>query len=144
MSQSSVNTHNLVVQFGKHRGELWTRVPLSYLVWMVNASHDQRTIAQAELDRRGVNLDEYRDQIEISNHAIDRASLRLRKTWHEDRKPDEGLHTWLHRVAREALASLPERKEKIVFRGIKFVFGFGDLFTTLKSVMPARDRRDDV
>ncbi len=32
-----INTHHLTVGFGKHKGELWTRVPVSYLRWLVNS-----------------------------------------------------------------------------------------------------------
>jgi DNA (cytosine-5)-methyltransferase 1 len=32
----AIDTHHLVCDFGKHKGELWTRVPVSYLKWLVN------------------------------------------------------------------------------------------------------------
>jgi hypothetical protein len=68
----SIDTHNLIVDFGKHKDERWTRIPLSYLKWVLNemAESDQRhQIAKAELERRG---DTMPTEVEISNHAIDK------------------------------------------------------------------------
>ena len=31
-----IDTHNVIVEFGKHKGERWTRIPLSYLKWILN------------------------------------------------------------------------------------------------------------
>ena len=53
-------------------------------------------MAEAELERRG---DTMPAEIEISNHAIDKASLRVRKAWHTDRQQDEGLYSWLVRIS---------------------------------------------
>jgi len=75
-----INTHNLEVNFGKYKGELWTRIPLSYLRWCVNEGA-QAEIAKAELVRRGSSQ---LPTVEISNHAMDRATLRLRKWYTED------------------------------------------------------------
>ena len=88
---------------GKHEGERITRVPMSYLRWMVRAGHPQAEYAQAELDRRGAAMPD----IEISAHAIDRLSLRCRDVWHQTRKGDEGLYTW---AARMALAAWQQGK----------------------------------
>jgi hypothetical protein len=142
---AEINTHNLVCDFGKHKGELWTRIPVSYLKWLVNSPmlsgrDDQaRAIAAAELKRRGTVT----PTIEVSGHAIDSASLRCRKTWHETAKdPHEGLHAWLCRMATEALATQPpdhyaEAVEGVIpYAGIKWVFVFGEAYPTLKTVMP--------
>ena len=132
----SINTHGLVCDFGKHNGELWTRVPVGYLLWMTNQSDmadGRKQIAQSELNRRGT----VRPTIDVSGHAIDRASLRFRKTWHETAtNKDEGLHAWLCRVATESL-ELGERLEsgKIRYLGMKFIFEEGSEWPVLKSVM---------
>ncbi len=42
--------------------------------------------------------------IDISDHAVDRASQRCLGLWEETALPGEGLLTWLRRTAREALA----------------------------------------
>jgi hypothetical protein len=134
-----VNTHDLMIQFGKHKGKRWTRVPVSYLRWIINESTFQGRevleIAKAELERRGSVLPE----IEISGHAIDRASLRLRRIWHEDRKCDEGLYSWLHRVALEARDScVKDEQGRFNHKGIRFVFEDGEEFPSLKTVMKVR------
>ncbi len=136
---ADLKTHHLVCEFGKHKGELWTRIPVSYLKWLVNTTPlpnstagEGRLIAAAELKRRGTVT----PTIEISGHAIDSASLRCRKTWHECSNPNEGLHAWLCRMAVEALAIDPTG-EAIVYAGIKWVFVHGEAYPTLKTVMPA-------
>lgn len=89
----AVNTHNLVVDFGRHKGQLWTRIPISYLKWLVNSRTQWANIAQSELDRRGVVTP---DELEITGHALDRASLNCLKEWKKTRYRDEGLHAWLY------------------------------------------------
>lgn len=133
---SDINTHGLICDFGKHAGTLWTRVPVGYLFWMVNQpdmSVERKQIAQSELNRRGSVL----PTIEVSGHAIDRASLRFRKIWHQTAvNTDEGLHAWLCRVAAEAFASGEKLSSgKILHLGINFVFEEGAEWPVLKSVM---------
>lgn len=134
-----MNTHNMVVTFGKHNGELWTRVPASYLRWLVNQPEEMpefsehKKIAQAELDRRGTKITH---EVELSPHAIDRASLRVRKIWHETAlNDDEGLYSWLSRVANEACKSVKGKPERITYLGIVFIFKQGNIFPVLKSVI---------
>lgn len=131
------DTHNLIVGFGKHKGERWTRVPISYLKWILNEmpeTAEAHVIAKAELERRGDTMPK---GIEISNHAIDKASLRVRKRWHEDRGQDEGLYSWLVRIGGEALESVGgEQVERIKFKGCVLVFTHGNHFPTIKTVMP--------
>ena len=135
----SINTHNLIVEFGKHKGERWTRIPISYLKWIVNqpaAEYDNartKEIAQAELDRRGITTP---TTLQVSGHAIDSATLRVRKIWHQTAvNPDEGLYSWLNRIGSEALL-LAAGKENIEHMGIKWVFVYGEYYPTLKTVMP--------
>lgn len=133
-------TQNVTIPFGKHKGTLVTRLPLSYLRWLANEvkmDEEWKTLAKAELERRGTAL----PTLELSGHAIDRASLRCRKTWHETRGEEEGLYSWLMRVAGEALAT-PQTGEdgtgavKHRHLGIQFVFQQGEEFPVLKTVMP--------
>lgn len=132
-----MNTHGLKLDFGKYDGQLYTRVPVSYLLWMVQCGHSRQEIAKAELDRRGTTV----PNIEVSGHAIDSASLRLRKRWHETAKSkDEGLHSWLIRVAEEALERKKPNSDGVVFHnGIKFVFDFGE-WPVLKTCMPTKEK----
>lgn len=127
-----MNTHGLTIEFGKHRGELFTRLPVSYLKWMINNGTPQSDIAQAEFERRGDTM----PKVELSGHAIDNASLRVRKIWHETRNEDEGIYSWLQRMTLEALES-GERLDsgKIKYQGMKFVISEGAEFPVLKSIM---------
>lgn len=137
MTTPAINTHHMTVEFGKHKGELYTRVPVSYLRWMVNAGHRQADIAQAELDRRGVSAKDR--NIDISGHAIDSASLRVRKIWHEDRGEQEGLHAWLLRICEEALADQePDDEGRVHHKGMRLVFESGELYPVLKTIMGAK------
>jgi uncharacterized protein (DUF3820 family) len=131
-----INTHNLKVDFGKHAGMLYTRLPVSYLKWMVQCNHSKKDIAAAELKRRGTVTPE----LDISGHAIDRASLRCRKIWHETAlSPEEGLHAWLVRMCTEAIEKFPNYLAAydniIYYNGLKLVFEKGT-WPVLKTVMP--------
>jgi hypothetical protein len=136
MSNERIDTHHLRIPFGRHKGELWTRVPVSYLKWLVNTKAEAAPIAQAELERRGTTLER---QVEISGHAIDRASTRLLGKWQATRLHDnEGLHAWLHRLATQALQYGEKEDEwHYKFAGIKFCYDFGEVYPTLTTVMAA-------
>lgn len=99
---SKIEIHGKKIDFGRYGGELWTRLPISYLKWILNTFDNEReayVLAQTELDRRGIVIDQ---KVEISEHAIDRASLRCMSIWRETRQANEGLHAWLYRCASEA------------------------------------------
>ena len=134
---TGINTHNTRINFGRHNGELYTRLPVSYLKWMVNVSSQQADAAAAELKRRGTVTPE----LDVSGHAIDKASLRCRKTWHETREKDEGIYSWLNRMAGEALSfgvhddSNPGRYR---YRDMVFVFETELSWPILKTVMPGK------
>lgn len=133
-----VNTHNEVIEFGKHKGERWTRLPLGYLKWILNEMEPTAhayIMAAAELERRG---DTMPNEVEISNHAVDKASLRVRKAWHTDRGQDEGLYSWLVRISTEALSEKNkenEQNERVNHKGCKLIFTYGNFYPTLKTVM---------
>ena len=128
-----MNTHGLTIEFGKHRGELFTRIPVSYLKWMINTPDcPQQEIAKAEFERRGDTL----PQVELTGHAIDNASLRVRKIWHETKKDGEGLYSWLQRMTLDAWEHgerLPTGKIK--WQRMKFVIEEGAEFPVLKTIM---------
>lgn len=133
-----VNTHNVTIEFGKHKGELWTRIPIGYLKWILNEmspTSEAYAFAESELNRRGDTMPK---EVEISNHAIDRASLRVRKAWHYDRDQDEGIYSWLVRISTEALAEKNqqgEQNERMRYKGCVLVFTYGNFYPTLKTVM---------
>lgn len=127
-----MNTHGLIINFGKHNGELFTRLPVSYLKWMINNNTQQSDISKAEFERRGDTMPE----VELSGHAIDNASLRVRKIWHEDRNDDEGLYTWLQRTTLEAIRGGEKLESgKIKYKKMKFVIEHGEEFPVLKTIM---------
>ncbi len=131
----TIDTHNLLIDFGKHKGQPYTRAPISYLRWMVNSGHSRAEVAIAELNRRGMPLVDA--PIEISGHAIDSASLRLWKNYRDTRKsPREGLHAWLMRMCVEAISENDIGEDNdVYYQDIKLVLFKGDLHYTLKTVM---------
>ena len=135
---SAPDTHGFIMPNGKHAGVAITRVPVSYLKWMVNVGHQLAELARAELDRRGTVTPE----LEVSGHAIDRASLLLRAAWHETRGEDEGLHAWLLRTFGAALKE-GERVEatRVEWRGLSFRFELDGAWPVLKTVLPGRGYR---
>lgn len=129
-----MNTHGMICDFGKHKGIPYTQLPIPYLKWMINGEHSRKDIAQSELDRRGIVTPD----IEISGHAIDRASLQCRKIWHETSGKDEGLHAWLVVTAQKALKEgIKDNKGRHCFMGMKFVFVEDGIWPVLKTVMKA-------
>lgn len=127
----AINTHNLECDFGRHFGVRYTRIPVSYLKWMINSNHSRKDVAQAELDRRGTVIDR---TLEVSGHAIDRASTQCLDIWGNIRFPNEGLNTWLIRMATEALEQNPD-KEKVTYQGMIFIFENDGVWPVLKTVM---------
>lgn len=137
-----MNTHGVTMPNGRHKGELLTRVPVQYLKWMVCARHTMANLAAAELERRGTVTPD----LDISGHAIDRASLRCRVIWHKTRGKEEGLHAWLCRVAMEAWKSGPgsalsasdledSKGHKVHHMGMIFCFEVSGIWPVLKTVM---------
>lgn len=132
MRDQDINTHNLVCDFGRHAGELYTRIPVSYLTWMVNQNTSRSHIAAAELKRRGTVM----PTLEISGHAIDRASLSCRKYWHETRGEQEGLNAWLLRVSKEALEkNEKDGKGRYVWGKIRLAIEDDGVWPVLKTVI---------
>jgi len=128
----SVETHGLLIEFGKYKGQRWTRLPLHYLKWLANdAQGEPNRLAKLELDRRGVILEEIK--LELSAHSIDRASQNCRKEWHTTKREGEGLYSWLLRVASEVMV---EGQEVAYGNGLKFIYQWGEYFPVLKTVMP--------
>lgn len=139
-----VDLHAYVLRWGKkHAGERIVHVRAGYLIWMVSNKAGPWEIAQQELDRRRIVIPE----IEISGHAIDSASLRIRRVWHEHREKAEGLHGWLCRMAVEARVEGVKQIEGDVwsYLGVKWVYGLDGRFPVLKTVIPessSRKRRE--
>jgi hypothetical protein len=139
-----IDTHNLIVEFGRHKGERWTRVPISYLKWLVNVGSQYAEIAKSELERRGTILTY---EVNLPGHAIDRASLRCRRIWHETAQKDEGIYSWLSRICMEALNEFG-KQNTVYYQGLKLIFEHGEIYPTLKTVMtgtcPHKEKREIV
>lgn len=130
-----INTHGLRIQFGKHKGELVTRLPIDYLEWLINEGTQFSEVAQAELDRRGYTPDS--KAIKISGHALDRASLRILHIWEKEHEKNEGLHSWLVRISQDAVKLCREGDTphfRIEYADMKLVFKRGKLYPTLVTV----------
>lgn len=77
------------------------------------------------------------DGVEVSYHAIDKASLRAVHAWKVDAKNDEGLFSWLMRVSNEAVVKFP-KQERVRYKGMTLVFAYGNHFPTLKTVLVSK------
>lgn len=137
-----VQTERVRVDFGVHKDKLWTRVPISYLRWMVNSGHSRVEFARAELDRRGIpdRLD-----LELTGHAVDRASQLFLDDWQAEREGDEGLHSWLFRRAGAAVEIAKDREPmkdgsvRVDHRGICFAIQNGEDWPVIVTVMKSTD-----
>lgn len=123
---------------GRYQGEPITRIPVGYLRWMVNAGHSAARQAAMELARRGSVLPE----IEISGHAIDRASQHSLAAWRHGRDGEEGLHAWMQRAGLEAYHRLDASKDTIEHAGVRWIFKRGKFYPEIKTVTRPRQRRN--
>ncbi len=132
MNAPAINTHHLVIPCGKHAGQPYTRLPVSYLRWMVSASHEFAPIAQAELDRRGT----VNPSLDVSGHAIDRLSMSPGlELWKTTRKPDEGISAWLNRIAAESLHVEPLSPGRYSWGPLVLCFDLDLAWPVLKTVI---------
>jgi len=135
-----IQTDDLVCDFGKHNGTPYTRLPVSYLHWMVAQNHSRADIAQAELDRRGTRTPE----LDVSGHAVDRASIKCHHIWSQKRRLEEGIHSWLCRVAKEAIDAASEGENvvddqgRVHHGGMIFVFDSDSEWPVLKTIYPEK------
>lgn len=134
-----IDTANFIVPVGKHAGELITRVPVSYLRYVVREGLTLAPIAEAEIVRRGTILPD----LDITLHAVDRASVKLRRLWLATQlTKDEGIATWLARMAAEALTmGVRIGDGPIMYLGCKFAFDLEGRWPLLKTVSVHDARR---
>lgn len=135
------DTLRKTIDFGKYKGELWTRLPIGYLRSLANKKDNQRAaMAMAELQRRGTTPDQ---EVEITNHAVDRASLNFTRRWHKDtfgQDPRPGLYSWLYKKTAAAWHRVKARPApgeivRVEHEKIIFVFQGGMHSPILKTVM---------
>lgn len=126
------------VGFGKFKDVYWSRVPVGYVRYVANFyTGSRQAIAFCELERRGTKI--VLPDIEITHHAIDRASEKLIDVWQKDKLAGEGLASWLLRKSDEALKQGKESEGKYEYQGMKFVFKFGYICPSLATVYPIVD-----
>ena len=136
-----VSTHGVEIDYGKHKGTKFTRLPIGYLKWMIRDRAPLHELARAELDRRGTNT----PAIEVSGHAIDRFSERFLWKWIEHREDTGekiGLWSYLNNLAAEAWRhahvdpSVEEKDDGFKFRhaDIQWVFATQGEWPVVKSV----------
>ena len=46
------DTNHTICDFGLHKGQAYTKLPASFLTWMIAAKHHKAEIASKELKRR--------------------------------------------------------------------------------------------
>lgn len=134
-----LKTDGYYMRTGKHKGERITRVPVSYLMWMVNAGHGEAERAAQELKRRGTTF----PTLELSGHAIDRASIRLERLWKRERNEGEGIYHWLHGRAEKAWEYHQKRNggsDVFDHEGVRWAFAVDGVWPVLKSVMAPKGR----
>jgi len=121
------------VAFGKHKGERWTRVPISYLRWLINVGSQYAELAKAELERRGTVLEH---EIVLTPHAIDRFYLRYGGSGlkRQDIIEMGGIYSALYKLAVAALQQ-SKGQEAIRYKKLKFIFRYEELDTILVTVM---------
>lgn len=134
MSDNDHRSHEpVIIPDGRHQGMPITRVPVSYLRWMISHDHELAGKARTELKRRGCAV---ALELEVTGHAIDRASLKCNDQWRRDRRDGEGLHAWLLRVSGEALRTCRRDGESVFYKRMKLVFAFDSGWPVLKTVIP--------
>jgi len=133
LHKPGIDTHNFGMLDGRHEGERLTRVPLQYLKFLVTSNHEHADYALAEMKRRGTRA----PTLDLTAHAIDRASLKCLSVWVSTRREDEGIHSWLVRTAEMALKQGVQMKNDanvFVYKGMKFVFIFEGKWPVLKTL----------
>lgn len=108
------------MRFGQYAGELVTRVPYQYLIHGISQRSTGQVVlkdltkarfsevARAEIERRGERIPD----VDVSAHAIDRASFVGMKCWRRTRNKREGIYAWAQRMTLEALDAYVVRKTR--------------------------------
>ncbi|GMW02632.1 MAG: hypothetical protein AMXMBFR84_37680 [Candidatus Hydrogenedentota bacterium] len=136
-----MDPHTYIMRKGKYAGRQLVAVPSHYLRRIVQQKVGEWKIAEIELRRRGTDV----PTVDVTAHAIDRASFRLLDHWRGTRVENEGLYTWLARLCDAALRSrklavISGDDTEIRFCGIKFIFaGRTKKKPVLKTLTPLDD-----
>lgn len=126
---------------GKFKGVLISRTPPRYLEWAVKNMPDFSDVARAELYRRGFDV----NIVEVSSHAVDRASQRVLAVWQSETNGGIGIHSWLVKKANEALKAGPEKSGeqlRVDLGGIVYLFDMKMVIPVLISVWIKGEKED--
>lgn len=111
----------IVMIDGRYRGIALEKLPPGYLRRIGNSRHPQSAVCRDEMRRRGMPV----YGVEVTAHAVDRASLRLPAIFLKHRTSGEGLSSWLGRIAEEALKTVkPDGKYYIRVPYIEVIWAF--------------------
>lgn len=131
----TICTHGMRIDYGKHNGELFTRLPVSYLRYIINQGAPMADVAKAEFERRGDTM----PKVELSGHAIDSASIRVSRIWRDTMNEGEGIYSWLQRMTLEAIEhGEPRKSGRIRYNGMEFAIAQGEEFPTLKTIVKVK------
>lgn len=134
--QGEIDLGECFVTQGKHIGKPITQVPIIYLHQLIEQQCEGHEYASMEIERRGTKHSNF---VDITYHAIDRASMQLMDIYRATRLPNEGLYTWLGRQAESAMKHGRTVGNRIVdHRNIRWVFSFE--YTPPKLVTVMRNR----
>jgi hypothetical protein len=143
------------IRFGKYQGQRVSQVPFSYLRY-VASSFDDSPVKQAAITRLGSRRTIASYPLEVTLHAQDRFSMLGEdmgmsagiELWKAERREDEGMATFLMRIAHESVTEgryVPQKQEgklgkRYAYKGMTFVIEDNGM-PTLLTVMLTKDQR---
>lgn len=134
----AIDSTAIYIKEGKFRGMTLNRVPQSYLTRIINEGYPEAEYAKLELERRGTPYSD--NPVEVSNHAIDRLSLRCLDIFATDSQENEGLFAWAVRVAAEAISwDNRDSQGRFVHKGMRFLIDFSPKTPLLVTVLRNTD-----
>lgn len=127
------------IGFGRYSGTPWTRLPISYLRKLANSGYGSgQAQARLELERRGLSVED--EDIEITLHAVDRASLKLIGRWKKEARGELGFASWIKKGAQEAIRQGQfVGNNRYVYNGVVYVVVSGHIVPSVVSVYPVND-----
>lgn len=115
---------------GQYAGTLITQVPEGYLRTVVRRGLSEQQHAVLELERRGC----FESRVDVTAHAVNRASQRLLKVWRKTRNGDEGIYAWLARMSERAILHHGKADGRLSLDGVVYDFISTCGVPTLRSV----------
>ena len=136
MSSTPPDMAGKKIEFGQFKGEAWARLPISYLKALTrdNGIHKAAKFAIAELNRRGEKVEE--EYIEVTRHALNRATSQCLDIFIKTRYNKEGAYAWCTRLFEEALSKGKNQEAGITsIRGVEFRYNIQPLFMEIVTIV---------